>query len=280
MDKHENELTDSFALDALGDKEREALQRGGPDSAQARRELDALQETAGLLGLSAQPVNPPARLKNNIMAAIRTTEQLAPVQETALDHDGAQAQDPIAPAEPAAPAERETETAATHQAPQAGAERGPQRFFALAAGVLLLAAVALGGLAINQNSQQRELESQMAAMASHQEELSRILAAPDAKSKTQTLDDGARITLSYSADEGLMAVSTSGMPALSSDKGYELWLISAEGAVPAGMLTGGDANGMIMVSDPMKGITHFGITVEPATGSPAPTTDPIMVQSL
>ncbi|MGH3652008.1 anti-sigma factor domain-containing protein [Glutamicibacter sp.] len=274
MEKHENERTDSFALDALGDKEREELLSKAPDSAQARHELDALQETAGLLGLAAQPVAPPARLKNNIMAAVRATEQLPPVQEQEPGQGSAAALDP------SAAAEQETGSPAAHPAPPPGAARGRQRFFALAAGVLLLAAVALGGLAINQNSQQRELESKMAAMASHQEELTRILGAPDAKSKTQTLDDGARITLSYSADEGLMAVSTSGMPALSSDKGYELWLISADGAVPAGMLTGGDANGMIMVSDPMQDITHFGITVEPATGSPAPTTDPIMVQSL
>lgn len=274
MEKHENERTDSFALEALGDEDRGKLTHQDSDAAQARHELDALQETAGLLGLAAQPVAPPARLKNDVMAAIRATEQLPPVQD----------QEPASGSSPAsgstAGAERESDTPATPPASQPGAPRGNQRFFALAAGVLLLAAAALGGLAIQQNSEQRELESKMAAMAEHQEELARILGAPDAKSKTQTLDDGATITLSYSAAEGLMAVSTSGMPELSSDKGYELWLISADGAVPAGMLTGSDANGMIMVSDPMQGITHFGITVEPATGSPAPTTDPIMLQSL
>ncbi|RWZ84675.1 anti-sigma factor [Glutamicibacter sp. HZAU] len=274
MEKHENERTDSFALEALGDEDRGKLAHQDSDAAQARHELDALQETAGLIGLAAQPVAPPARLKTDVMAAIRATEQLPPVQD----------QEPASGSSPAsgstAGAERESDAPATPPAPQPGAPRGNQRFFALAAGILLLAAAALGGLAIQQNSEQRELESKMAAMAEHQEELARILGAPDAKSKTQTLDDGATITLSYSAAEGLMAVSTSGMPELSSDKGYELWLISADGAVPAGMLTGSDANGMIMVSDPMQGITHFGITVEPATGSPAPTTDPIMLQSL
>lgn len=274
MEKHENERTDSFALEALGDEDRGKLAHQDSDAAQARHELDALQETAGLLGLAAQPVAPPARLKNDVMAAIRATEQLPPVKDQEPASDSSPASDSTAGAE------RESAAPATPPAPQPGAPRGTQRFFALAAGVLLLAAAALGGLAIQQNSEQRELESKMAAMAEHQEELARILGAPDAKSKTQTLDDGATITLSYSAAEGLMAVSTSGMPELSSDKGYELWLISADGAVPAGMLTGSDANGMIMVSDPMQGITHFGITVEPATGSPAPTADPIMVQSL
>ncbi|ALG28486.1 anti-sigma factor [Glutamicibacter halophytocola] len=274
MDKHENELANSFALDALGDKEREELLHGQEPSPQARGELDALQETAGLLGLAAAPVAPPARLKNSVMDAIRQTKQLEPVEDISSVEDSA----PAADAPPAA--EQESGPSVPPGTVEHGGGRGTQRFFALAAGVLLLAAVALGGLAINQNSEQRELESQMAAMAAHQEELARIISAPDTQSKTQTLEDGARITLSYSAGEGLMAVSTSGMPSLPSDKGYELWLISSDGAVSAGMLDGSNANGMMLVSDPMKGMTHFGISVEPATGSPAPTTEPIMVQSL
>ena len=40
MDKHENERTDSFAADALGDKEREQLLNQSPNSDQARQELD------------------------------------------------------------------------------------------------------------------------------------------------------------------------------------------------------------------------------------------------
>ena len=274
MDKHENELANSFALDALGDKEREELLHGQEPSPQARGELDALQETAGLLGLAAAPVAPPARLKNSVMDAIRQTKQLEPVEDFSSVEDSAPAADA-----PSA-AEQESGSSVPPGTVEHGGGRGTQRFFALAAGVLLLAAVALGGLAINQNSEQRELESQMAAMAAHQEELARIISAPDTQSKTQTLEDGARITLSYSAGEGLMAVSTSGMPSLPSDKGYELWLISSDGAVSAGMLDGSNANGMMLVSDPMKGMTHFGISVEPATGSPAPTTEPIMVQSL
>ncbi|UYQ78479.1 anti-sigma factor [Glutamicibacter sp. JL.03c] len=274
MDKHENGLTSSFALDALGDKEREELLHGQEPSPQARGALDALQETTGLLGLAAAPVAPPARLKNSVMDAIRQTKQLEPVEDSSSVEDSASARDTSPSAEQESAPSDPTATV------EHGGSRGTQRFFALAAGVLLLAAVALGGLAINQNSEQRELENQMAAMTAHQEELARIISAPDTQSKTQTLEDGARITLSYSADEGLMAVSTSGMPNLPSDKGYELWLISSDGAVSAGMLDGSHANGTMLVSDPMKGVTHFGISVEPATGSPAPTTDPIMVQAL
>lgn len=269
MDKHENELAGSFALNALEDEERARLLREAKDSRPLRDELDSMSEAAGLLGLSADPVAPPPRLKANIMAAIAQTEQAPPAEPSAAPQT--------------APAEDESATAAPaaeKPASGSGSGKGQRNFFALAAGVLLVAALGLGGLVISQNADQRELQDQLSAMSDHQEELSRILGAADAQSKSQTLEDGAQITLTYSASEGLMAVATSDMPSLPSDKAYELWLISADGAVSAGLLDGSHSDGMMLLSDPMDGVTHFGISVEPSTGSPAPTTDPIMVQSL
>ncbi|MDQ0092437.1 anti-sigma factor [Paeniglutamicibacter psychrophenolicus] len=276
MDKQKNELTGSFALNALGDAEREELLRDAEASQDVRQEVEAMQETAALLGLSAAPVAPPARVKANIMSAIRNTPQLPPAAAT---H---QAQDAAAQAATDHAPESATETGPdplVRISPPAPA-RGSRRMFALAAGVLLVAAGALGGVVANQNAQQQKLEDQLAALNTKQAELTRILSAADVRSKTQELDNGARVTLAYSATEGMMAVTTAGLPALPSDKGYELWLISGTGAVSAGMVDGAKADGMVMVSGSMQGVTHFGITVEPASGSPAPTTDPILVQAL
>ena len=273
--KHnDNELTGSFALNALGDTEREDLLRQAGESATVRDEIDDLQQTAALLGLSTDPVDPPPRVKARLMDAIRSTEQLPAVP-------------PSAPAQAADESRAATAThaAATPVPPtEPPASSGPgktaQRFFALAAGVLLLAAGGLGAMVLNQNAQQQELEQRLDALASRQDELIQILAAADMQSKSQTMDNGATVTLSYSAAEGLMAVTTAGMPELPSDKGYELWLISADGAASAGMLSGTEADGMNMISGSMEGVTHFGITVEPSSGSDSPTTEPIMVQEL
>ncbi|GAA1856770.1 anti-sigma factor [Paeniglutamicibacter psychrophenolicus] len=276
MDKQKNELTGSFALNALNDAEREELLRDAEASQDVRQEVEAMQETAALLGLSAAPVAPPARVKANIMSAIRNTPQLPPA---AAPH---QAQDAAAEAATDHAPESATETGPDplpRISPPAPA-RGSRRMFALAAGVLLVAAGALGGVVANQNAQQQKLEDQLAALNTKQAELTRILSAADVRSKTQELDNGARVTLAYSATEGMMAVTTAGLPALPSDKGYELWLISGTGAVSAGMVDGAKADGMVMVSGSMQGVTHFGITVEPASGSPAPTSDPILVQAL
>lgn len=84
MEKHENDLTGSFALNALGESEREELLRHAEESKSVRQEIESLQETAALLGLSTEPVAPPARVKANIMAAIRNTPQL-PAEQTPPD---------------------------------------------------------------------------------------------------------------------------------------------------------------------------------------------------
>ena len=278
MDKHKNELTGSFALNALGDEEREELLRHAETSEEVRGELDALQETAALLGLSAVPVAPPARVKANIMAAIRNTPQLPPV-ESERDVPAGLAHEAAAPEAADDRASVTSPEPAPHVLPPTTAKTN-QRMFALAAGVLLVAGGVLGGVVVNQNAQQQKLEEQLAALSTQQSELTRILTAADVQSKTQKLDGGARVTLAYSATEGVMAVTTAGLPALPSDKGYELWLISGTGAVSAGMVDGAKSDGMVMVSGAMEGVTHFGITVEPASGSPTPTTDPILVQAL
>ena len=291
MDEQQNDLTGSFALNALGESEREDVIRQAEASGDVRGEIDAFRETAALLGLSTEPVEPPARLKANIMSAIRATPQLPPIQAEAGPEAPPAPAGPEAPPAPAGPevpdidatstntasADRE---AATPGAGQASVGKTGQRFFALAAGVLLIAAGVLSGVAVNQHAQQQRLEQQLSALRNEQAELTKILTAADAKSKTQRMDDGARVTLAYSASTGMMAVTAEGLPALPSGKGYELWLISDAGAVPAGMIDGAASDGMVMVSGSMDGVTHFGITVEPASGSPVPTTEPIMLQAL
>ena len=212
MEKHENDLTGSFALNALGESEREELLRHAEESKSVRQEIESLQETAALLGLSTEPVAPPARVKANIMAAIRNTPQL-PAEQTPPD-TGARKLCSAAPKSGNA-----DEAAANSGAPTRSAPATNQRMFALAAGVLLIAAGALTGIVVNQNSQQQQLNEQLTALSQREAQLTQILSASDSRSKTKTLDDGARISLAYSATEGLMAVTTVGLPASTQRQG-------------------------------------------------------------
>lgn len=275
MEQHENELTGSYALNALNETERRELLEHAERSSAVRDEIDALAETAGLLGLTAEPVAPPARVKSNIMSAIRTTTQL-PAQETSTQNLPVEAPAAESPRrESTAPV---TDLATEREARRPG--RASVRVLGIAAGVLLVSSAGLTGVVINQNAQQQKLEQELSAVADRQAELTRILTASDVKSATKTLEDGARVTLAYSAGEGMMAVTTAGLPELPQDKGYELWLISDSDAVSAGMVDGASPGTMTMVTGSMKGVTHFGITVEPAGGSPTPTTTPILYQEL
>lgn len=267
MDKHKSELFSGFALNALNQSERDEVLQHAANADTAGQELDSLQQTAAYLGLTAPEIQPPPRIKTNVMDAIRTVEQIpTSVAETQSEPYPTQARalpDPV------------NEPAQSMQ----NARKKSQKFFALAAGILLIASGALGAMVWNLNTQQ-QMNTLVQAMKSERDTMMQILSAPDMQSKSQTLDDGAIIRLSYSAESGAMAVSTHSMPELPEGKGYELWLISAEKATPAGMLNLSNASATAMITGSMEGITHFGITVEPATGSPAPTTEPILLQSL
>ena len=68
------------------------------------------------------------------------------------------------------------------------------------------------------------------------------------------------------------------MPALAEDQTYELWYIDSETAVPAGTFTvGDDGTTWRVLEGDMTAGASVGVTVEPAGGSPQPTTQPVVV---
>lgn len=307
-------LTGAYALNAVDPEERLAFERHALDSPYTLGEVRSLSATAAMLARGTTPVAPPQRVKDNIMAAIRNTPQL-PASETA--HDSAPAVPgssaapgsaagtvpSTAPASAAVPGSASAPDIAAGTGPAAGgtgrraagnggvrdireAPGARGRFgtrtvaaLAAAAAVLLIAAVGLGAAVISQHNDLRQLDQRIDAMGASQESMQRIVSAPDVKSATQRMDDGAAVTVIYSRSAGAAALTASGLPQLPEGKGYELWLIGAGGAVPAGMLEAG-AQAPALIQGPLDNATHIGITVEPAGGSPQPTTDPIMLQQL
>ncbi|MEP6482127.1 MAG: anti-sigma factor, partial [Rhodoglobus sp.] len=73
------------------------------------------------------------------------------------------------------------------------------------------------------------------------------------------------------------ALIVDGLAELPADKVYELWYIDGSGARGAGTFTVGSAGSTWRVLDgTMRAGDTVGVTVEPAGGSKAPTTDPIV----
>ena len=88
--------------------------------------------------------------------------------------------------------------------------------------------------------------------------------------------------VAYSRQMGQAAIIVEGLPPAPSGKSYQLWFVTAEDAMqPAGLLTPStNGHGEVVLVGDAKTAAGIGLTLEPAGGSPHPTTDPMMVLAL
>jgi hypothetical protein len=73
--------------------------------------------------------------------------------------------------------------------------------------------------------------------------------------------------------------TSSGLPVLPPSSVYELWFIGSAGVRAAGLVPPGGARGPVFASGRYDD-DAVGVTVEPAGGTSAPTTTPIVVLTL
>ncbi|WP_418908804.1 anti-sigma factor domain-containing protein [Glutamicibacter endophyticus] len=265
----------AYALNAMSNTERADFERLLATDEALAQDVQQLSEGAAVLGYAATE-QPPAQLKRNVLDAIRDLPQQPAADPTSAT---SAAQEPASGPEAAmtsapTPGPVREERVATEPVPRA---RRGRTAFALAAATLLVAALGLGGILVAEHRQGNELREQLNAAQNEAQGLRSLLQAPDLRTVQARTSDGATVTLAYSSASGLMSVSGEQLPKAPEGHGYELWLIGDSGATPAGMLASGEVS---LVEGSMEGVTHLGITVEPAGGSPQPTTDPILVQEL
>jgi anti-sigma-K factor RskA len=76
----------------------------------------------------------------------------------------------------------------------------------------------------------------------------------------------------------------SNLPAAGDDKTYEMWVIPKNGATPrpAGLFQSADTRALHILNGPIDPsmLITVTVTIEPAAGSPAPTTKPVIVAAL
>ena len=252
MNAHE-QFADDLALLALGTldgAERVRVEAHLRECAACRGELERLRGDAALLAFSASGARPPSRSRERLLAAVAGEARRAP-----------------------APRVRK-------RAWWSGLQ------WAAAAAVL-----AMFFLLLRQNGELKQRVDQLAASsASEQQQLIQarqlITALSDAdadhfvlvSNKTPPQPQGRAI---YLAKSGTLVFLASNMPALPPEKIYELWLIPASGApIPAGLFRPNAEGSGSVVRPPLPvGVEAktFAITVEPKEGSPAPTSQPIML---
>ena len=228
-------LAGAYALDALPDDERAFFERHLAACDACRLEVAELTETAARLGSGAVSAPPPG-LRERILAAADVTRQLPPQAEP----------------EPARPM------------PSTWARVRDRALMPVAA-CLALVVVALSGMVLNLNRQLEQDADPDAAVVA-------VLGASDLETVDLDMDGGGpgRFLFSPSQDQGVLVAA--GMPTVSDDKTYELWLIHDGTPVPAGLFRpDGSGAAVAQVEGIVRGAELVAVTVEPAAGSKRPT---------
>lgn len=94
---------------------------------------------------------------------------------------------------------------------------------------------------------------------------------------------GAAGTLVISEDGEYGTLVVDGLPPLEADQQYQLWLIRDDQRTSGGVFSvSHEGYGALVVAspDPLSSYPTFGVTIEPAGGSPAPTGDKVLGGSL
>ncbi|MEV7594976.1 anti-sigma factor [Streptomyces sp. NPDC090085] len=238
-------LAAAYALGALDPAEQEAFTAHLPHCEECRREAAEFEATAARLAVAAsQP--PPPEMRQHTLAAIDGVRQLPP----------------------RLPATSSTTTLG-------GTLR--RRAMPLALAASLVAAASFAGLAAWQHQQSEEQQQRARRAEQRLDTVSGVLAAPDARTVHGRTGNGALTTVVSSDRQNKAVFTASGLPAPAAGMTYQLWLDHDGTMVPAGLI---DRDGtVLMVGDPADA-GAVGLTLEPAGGSPSPTSAPLMLMRL
>jgi anti-sigma-K factor RskA len=236
------ELAEIYALDAISDAEREAIDAYVSGAPEAERESfnDRVRQARETLALSfTAEEDPPADLFARIVAQLPAA--------------------PAAAALPTAePAPAADELSAARQRHEVRRRTSGLRNWLI--GVAAAAVIALGGVGVG------------AYLANQNDPFNQVIEAQDARQATVDVNGGGTATVSISQSHDALVVRMKDVPPPPAGKVYQMWLIPKDGSTPVsqGLM---DAEAL---SKPalVKGIgsaAALGITVEPVGGSATPT---------
>jgi anti-sigma-K factor RskA len=149
-------------------------------------------------------------------------------------------------------------------------------WLALAAAVVLTAGIAI--YAVQLHRQVANLQGRLDAAQS----ATAVLAAPDLARidlQGQTVAPDARARALWSRSRGLV-FSAANLPALPAGKVYQVWVVTAQAPVSAGLLVpdqSGGGTAYYMTPPDIAAPVAVAVTLEPAGGVPAPTGDKYLV---
>lgn len=256
-------LAGAYAVDAVDDADRARFEQHLTGCESCRQEVRGLREAAAALAAATVAAPRPA-LKDAALEAAARTRQLPPLTGPAPQ-----------------PQQGRAAAAASWLARRSGqrwlAGRSGARRLALGlAGAVVALAVALG--VVSYQGVQHRLDQ--AQGGDHT--VAAVLSASDARMLSGRVSTGGTVTVVMSHRMRTLVLTAADLHALPASQRYELWLIGPAGSRPAGMIDGSGhepAAGPMVVSGLSAG-DSVGMTVEPAGGSPRPTSQPVLLMAL
>lgn len=236
-------LTGAYALDALDELERRRFEAHLAECADCEREVAELRATAARLGAAISETPPPA-LRGRVIERVAQVRQEPPGRGSAVH----------------------------------GTRNWAMRLVSAAAVVAIAAAAVAGVLAVRAD---RQLDSAQARLEQEQTQLAALtdlLSAPDVRTLSGTdagIPGDARMIMSLTRDRAMLTMT--GLPDQSADSTYQAWTIDETGPHSAGVMGNAGTTEAPLVFAGVQGVRTVAVTVEPAGGSAAPTTTPVVV---
>ena len=243
MNAEVHTLTGAYAVHALDEFDRRRFEAHLAECPDCAQEVEELRATAARLGAAVSEA-PPDHLRRQVLARITTTRQEAPLRRAA----GVGAPRPWA-----------------------------LRLVTAAAVVALAAAAGLGAWAWHSEHQLNAVQSQLAQAQSRYGAVAGILSAPDARMNTANGSGGGTAIVLASHELNRAVLLVSDLPRPPAGHTYQAWLIGSGGVHSAGLLA--DPAPPLTLAG-LTGANKVGVTVEPAGGSPQPTTTPVILFDL
>lgn len=236
------ELAEIYALDALSDAERAAVDAHIENAPEAEREAFRERVRQAREALSrgfASEQEPPAGLLDRIMNALPAetvqTGEAADVVDIQTARGGRTSRQ-------------------TRNYKRAGGTRG----WLLAAAAAV--ALALGGVGVG------------SYLAGQNDPLNQVYTAQDAREATVQVTGGGTAIVTVSPSHDAMVVRMKDVPAPPAGKVYQMWLIPKDGSAPVSQgLMDAEALSKPAVVKGISSAAALGITVEPVGGSKTPT---------
>ncbi len=244
-----DELKEAYALGALPADELREFEAYLAAHPERQYEVDELNSIAALLAVSSADQEPPKHLRRSVMAMVN-----------------------------AEAAGRQNRTSSWRSSLDGLREAFPARIALGAAAALVVGLLAwnllLQGELRDISGRNGELQAQIEDARAGADG-TRILAM---QGEGEMINSDAEV-MAFEGDRAILVAEN--MPSLPDDQTFQIWVIDdSEGAKPSGIFQPNGDPVAAVVKQPLEGAETIAVTVEPAGGSPQPTTDPMLSAQL